>query len=117
MVQQKEKNSLVRIEQELGEARAAIRKAIERRNFTITSEIEDFVPKGCVYRNAFAFHQLSNYTYIHTLLVNLIKLLISYICFYCFIKIIVVIVDLFLIFKKIMSRLILIFFFLLLMKR
>jgi len=63
MVQQKGKNSLVRIEQELGEARAAIRRAIKRRNFTITPEIEDFVPRGCVYRNTFAFHQLSNYTY------------------------------------------------------
>ncbi|AES91613.2 putative xylogalacturonan beta-1,3-xylosyltransferase [Medicago truncatula] len=51
------KNGLVRIEQELGEARAAIRRAIKRRNFTITSEIQDFVPRGCVYRNAFAFHQ------------------------------------------------------------
>lgn len=55
------KNSLVRIEQELGEARVAIRRAIKRRNFTIiTSEKEDFIPRGCVYRNAYAFHQLSN---------------------------------------------------------
>lgn len=55
------KNSLVRIEQELGEARVAIRRAIKRRNFTIiTSEKDDFIPRGCVYRNAYAFHQLSN---------------------------------------------------------
>jgi hypothetical protein len=55
----------MRIEQELGEAREAISRAIKRRNFTMTSsETEDFVSRGCVYRNAYyAFHQLSNYNY------------------------------------------------------
>ncbi|CAI8610399.1 unnamed protein product [Vicia faba] len=51
-------NSLVRIERELGEARVAIRRAIKRRNFTIiASEAQDFIPRGNVYRNAYAFHQ------------------------------------------------------------
>lgn len=61
-MQKKGSSRLLRIEEDLAEARAAIRGAIRRRNFT--SEKEDiFVPKGCVYRNAYAFHRLSNYIY------------------------------------------------------
>ncbi|XP_052727550.1 probable glycosyltransferase At5g20260 isoform X2 [Vigna angularis] len=49
-------NSLTRIEEDLAEARAAIRRAIQRRNFTSAKE-EIFVPRGNIYRNAYAFHQ------------------------------------------------------------
>ncbi|XP_019454045.1 PREDICTED: probable glycosyltransferase At5g20260, partial [Lupinus angustifolius] len=56
ILQQKRNNRLSRIGKELAEARAAISRAIERRNFTSEKE-EIFVPRGCVYRNAYAFHQ------------------------------------------------------------
>ncbi|MED6205140.1 hypothetical protein PIB30_015262 [Stylosanthes scabra] len=52
------KNSLVRIEQDLGEARAAILKAIRMQKLTSESQKEEsFVPTGPIYRNAYAFHQ------------------------------------------------------------
>ncbi|KAE9601788.1 hypothetical protein Lalb_Chr13g0301521 [Lupinus albus] len=57
-IKKKRNSSLSRIGRELGAARAAINRAIERRNFTSEKE-EIFVPTGCVYRNAYAFHQLS----------------------------------------------------------
>ncbi|KAH1201876.1 putative glycosyltransferase [Glycine max] len=59
LVQGKKRNrnsSLVRIEEDLAEARVAIRRAILKRNFT-SDKKEIFVPRGCVYRNAYAFHQ------------------------------------------------------------
>ncbi|KAJ1378937.1 Exostosin-like [Sesbania bispinosa] len=56
-IKKKRKNgSLLRIEEDLAKAREAIRRAIRRRNFTSEKE-EIFVPRGCVYRNAYAFHQ------------------------------------------------------------
>ncbi|KAA0050111.1 putative glycosyltransferase [Cucumis melo var. makuwa] len=44
------------IEEGLAEARAAIRQAIVTRNYTSEKE-ESFIPRGRVYRNAYAFHQ------------------------------------------------------------
>ncbi|KAK8543240.1 hypothetical protein V6N12_015803 [Hibiscus sabdariffa] len=45
-----------RVEAELAGARAAIRKAIQTRNYTSDKE-ETFIPSGSVYRNPYAFHQ------------------------------------------------------------
>ncbi|KAJ7978976.1 Exostosin family protein [Quillaja saponaria] len=44
------------IEDGLARARAAIRKAIQLQNYTSYKQ-ETFVPRGCIYRNAYAFHQ------------------------------------------------------------
>ncbi|KAI9117370.1 hypothetical protein K1719_011536 [Acacia pycnantha] len=52
----REESGLLKKEQELGEARRAIRRAIRERNFT-SYQNESFVPRGNVYRNAYAFHQ------------------------------------------------------------
>ncbi|KAL6331256.1 hypothetical protein AAG906_009684 [Vitis piasezkii] len=48
-----------RIEEGLARARGAIRRAIQRRNYTLEKE-ETFIPRGDVYRNPYAFHQLSS---------------------------------------------------------
>ena len=56
--QKKKEEGLMRIEEDLAEARMAIKRAIETRNFSSDKE-ESFTPKGRVYRNAYAFHQLS----------------------------------------------------------
>ncbi|KAM1809157.1 hypothetical protein ACFX15_025485 [Malus domestica] len=50
------KNSLERIEEDLAEARAAIREAIQSRNYSSERE-ETFIPRGSVYKNPYAFHQ------------------------------------------------------------
>ncbi len=55
---EQEKSSTERIEEELAKARAAIHKAINNQNYTSNKE-EIYIPTGCVYRNAYAFHQLS----------------------------------------------------------
>ncbi|KAK8660916.1 hypothetical protein V6N13_051822 [Hibiscus sabdariffa] len=52
----KKKSNPERIEEDLARARASILKAVRFRNST--SETEDiFVPKGSIYRNAYAFYQ------------------------------------------------------------
>uniref|UniRef100_A0A7N2LRA7 Uncharacterized protein n=1 Tax=Quercus lobata TaxID=97700 RepID=A0A7N2LRA7_QUELO len=53
----KEKSRTERIEEDLAKARAAIQKAINNQNYTSDDKIEFYVPRGCVYRNAKAFHQ------------------------------------------------------------
>ena len=58
MYEQKKKNSRDRIEEELGRARAAIRKALRTQNYTSDRE-EIYIPRGCIYKNPIAFHQLS----------------------------------------------------------
>ncbi|KAL4319772.1 hypothetical protein GQ457_18G003710 [Hibiscus cannabinus] len=66
----KKKSNPERIEEDLARARASILKAVRFRNST--SETEDiFVPKGSIYRNAYAFYQLS------TKSVNVIRIRIS----------------------------------------
>ncbi|OIW19535.1 hypothetical protein TanjilG_06990 [Lupinus angustifolius] len=55
-IKQKRNSSIARIEADLAEARAAIRKAIQMRNFT-SDKKEIYVPKGNVYKNSYAFHQ------------------------------------------------------------
>ncbi|KAM1061604.1 hypothetical protein ACFX13_026667 [Malus domestica] len=52
----KNKTSVERIEEDLSEARAAIRKAIQSRNYSSERE-ETFIPRGSVYKNPYAFHQ------------------------------------------------------------
>ncbi|XP_030529338.2 probable glycosyltransferase At5g20260 [Rhodamnia argentea] len=53
---QKKIGGLRRIEKDLAEARVAIRDAVRARNYSSDNE-ETFVPKGSIYRNAYAFHQ------------------------------------------------------------
>lgn len=55
---QKNQSKTERIEQELSVARAIIRKAIVTKNCTSNSN-EIYIPTGSVYRNPYAFHQLS----------------------------------------------------------
>ncbi|KAK2644906.1 hypothetical protein Ddye_020101 [Dipteronia dyeriana] len=57
----KKKSSEYRIEEDLARARAAIHKAIQSKNYLSEKE-ETFVPKGPIYRNSYAFHQLSSFT-------------------------------------------------------
>ena len=58
---EQEKSRTERIEEDLAKARAAIQKAINNQNYTSDDKIEFYVPEGCVYRNAKAFHQLSSF--------------------------------------------------------
>ncbi|CAN1263504.1 Probable glycosyltransferase At5g20260 [Linum perenne] len=50
------KTELERIEAELAAARKAIKEAIRNKNYTSDNE-QTFVPRGNIYRNAYAFHQ------------------------------------------------------------
>ncbi|XWS17101.1 hypothetical protein CRYUN_Cryun33cG0038900 [Craigia yunnanensis] len=52
----KNKSNSERIEEDLARARAAILKAVQLQNFTSEKE-EIFVPRGPIYRNAYAFYQ------------------------------------------------------------
>ncbi|XP_020537835.1 probable glycosyltransferase At5g20260 isoform X2 [Jatropha curcas] len=52
----KKKGSLEKIENGLARARAAIRQAVEKRNYSSFKE-ESYIPRGVVYRNSYAFHQ------------------------------------------------------------
>ncbi|KAG2718850.1 hypothetical protein I3760_03G240000 [Carya illinoinensis] len=52
----KKERSLKRVEGELAKARAAIREAIQSRNYT-SEKKETFIPRGSIYRNPYAFHQ------------------------------------------------------------
>ncbi|KAI3995637.1 hypothetical protein MKX01_028358 [Papaver californicum] len=47
---------LQRIDNDLARARAAIWKAVRTRNYT-SNKVEDFIPRGAIYRNPYAFHQ------------------------------------------------------------
>ncbi|OUZ99840.1 Exostosin-like [Macleaya cordata] len=51
----KMKSSLEKIEEGLAKAREAIRQAVRSRNYS--SDGQDFIPRGIVYRNPYAFHQ------------------------------------------------------------
>ncbi|XP_012066898.3 probable glycosyltransferase At5g20260 isoform X2 [Jatropha curcas] len=50
------KGSLENLENGLARARAAIRQAVEKRNYSSFRE-ENYIPRGVVYRNSYAFHQ------------------------------------------------------------
>ncbi|XP_042989854.1 probable glycosyltransferase At5g20260 [Carya illinoinensis] len=52
----KKRSKTEKIEEDLARARAAIRNAIRLQNYTSDRE-ETYIPSGCVYRNAYAFHQ------------------------------------------------------------
>ncbi|KAJ0031247.1 hypothetical protein Pint_13799 [Pistacia integerrima] len=54
----KNKSRVKRIEADLARARDAIRRAVQLQNYTSEKE-EKFPPKRSVYKNAYAFHQLS----------------------------------------------------------
>ncbi|PQM40995.1 hypothetical protein Pyn_24579 [Prunus yedoensis var. nudiflora] len=52
----KNKTSLERIEEDSAQARAAIREAIQSRNYK-SERTETFIPRGSIYKNPYAFHQ------------------------------------------------------------
>ncbi|KAI5669573.1 hypothetical protein M9H77_19426 [Catharanthus roseus] len=51
-------NNISRIENSLGRARAAIRRASQIHKY-VSLKNESFIPRGLIYRNPYAFHQLS----------------------------------------------------------
>lgn len=53
------KSRIETMEEGLARARAAIRKATRMRNYTSYKK-ESFVPRGSIYINPYAFHQLSS---------------------------------------------------------
>ncbi|XP_023635868.1 probable glycosyltransferase At5g20260 isoform X2 [Capsella rubella] len=56
--QNKEKTKKNRIEEGLAKSRAAIREAVRLKKFASDIKVEEtFIPRGAVYRNAYAFHQ------------------------------------------------------------
>ncbi|KAJ6354671.1 hypothetical protein OIU77_005304 [Salix suchowensis] len=65
------KSRIETMEEGLARARAAIRKAIRMRNYTSYKK-ESFVPRGSIYLNPYAFHQLSSSIYRHDLQFRLI---------------------------------------------
>ena len=56
LFEQIKKSRLERIEYDLAKARAAIREAVVSKIFK-SEKNESFVPRGPIYRNAYAFHQ------------------------------------------------------------
>lgn len=54
------RSNLERREEELRKARAAIRRAVKFKNYTSNEKVI-YIPTGQIYRNSFAFHQLSQY--------------------------------------------------------
>jgi len=55
------RSNLEKREEELRKARAAIRRAVRFKNCTSNEEVITYIPTGQIYRNSFAFHQLSLY--------------------------------------------------------
>jgi len=54
------KTSFDVLEEGLAKARASIQEAILSRNHNSSRNQEDFIPKWSIYRNPYAFHQLSS---------------------------------------------------------
>ncbi|KAF7149816.1 hypothetical protein RHSIM_Rhsim02G0203000 [Rhododendron simsii] len=52
-----EESNVRRLEKGLARARAAIRKAVRTRSYK-SNRVESFIPRGSIYRNPYAFHQL-----------------------------------------------------------
>uniref|UniRef100_A0A3Q7J5G3 Uncharacterized protein n=1 Tax=Solanum lycopersicum TaxID=4081 RepID=A0A3Q7J5G3_SOLLC len=71
------KSGVEKIEEDLGRARAAIWRAIRSRNYTSYKEDQNFIPSGSIYRNSFAFHQLS---FIQLCIVNFFYLIFPSLC-------------------------------------
>ncbi|KAI3898295.1 hypothetical protein MKX03_033972 [Papaver bracteatum] len=58
----KTRTSGERIEDDLASSRSAIQKAVRTRNYT-SNRVQDFIPRGPIYRNPYAFHQLRSLSY------------------------------------------------------